>query len=618
MQLNVRPRRALGARFVGYSALLLFAGGLVVGGMTVEILAAPGTADPHSSLPVRDNEKCKALLEEATRLCDELTALLATLKAPPEGGKTLSKLPPREFGTAYVTAQRLRRVANELVIQGEPAGVDFQVRGYALERQLETAMTDYRKQPGNEDRVGITYTIFVREAKRRSGILPKVNILVNARKWDAAEALMIPACDAVDEQGAWFQGQVREQTTGSLSKAMILVTQEMSKRRAEAARQELGARRAAEAPALSEIIAPFRSAVLQVRANGVADFEGQSLDGPQLLQAMADAWQRAQWQTLRTQGIDWARGLNAGESKSQELTGMLAQYKALSAEFPQVIGALIESDTERVAPGLARQLYLEYLAQLAPLVVSMAGEAFAKEIEPKLAALSAKSPELLAEVATYRIVTGELLRWRRRVAEAQARVQGKGYQSIVEAAIPAVSTGLNKPGLTGGASNQSLEFAIRFPLPLVAERMQKELVGKRIRLDRISGIEAAKRRAVSAYQRRMYATFSQPEAALAEVTALAGDLMVNKAAPPLTWEAALALASAQRGDYRAAGGKIKAATLEAVVTRFATLPESARPLVPLGQLPAESMAPAPLSQLLIRFDFQPNWVQNEYFFVALP
>ena len=103
-----------------------------------------------------------------------------------------------------------------------------------------------------------------------------------------------------------------------------------------------------------------------------------------------------------------------------------------------------------------------------------------------------------------------------------------------------------------------------------------------------------------------------------QVSALKSDLMIEPAASALTLAAATSVRSAERGDLAAVGGEIAGHHLEGLITRFAALPDAASILVPLGVLPTEDLKQPLLTQMLMRFDLKPAWVQHEHFYFELP
>ena len=120
----------------------------------------------------------------------------------------------------------------------------------------------------------------------------------------------------------------------------------------------------------------------------------------------------------------------------------------------------------------------------------------------------------------------------------------------------------------------------------------------------------------SRYGDRMYAQAALPAAYSQAVAALEQGLLAGPKAPPLSFEAALALASARRGDLLAAGGKIKNMYLESPLTRFIGLPPGGQAIIPLGVLPKEALGNMTnLRSAAMRFDIQPAWLHQTHFFL---
>jgi hypothetical protein len=93
--------------------------------------------------------------------------------------------------------------------------------------------------------------------------------------------------------------------------------------------------------------------------------------------------------------------------------------------------------------------------------------------------------------------------------------------------------------------------------------------------------------------------------------ALEHDLLIDQQHPPLTLKTALAVALTRVGDYESVGGIINEVTLEGAVSRFATLPVAAGCLIPVGEAQPGIDS---LSNLVLRLDVEPKWLQHKYFF----
>jgi len=121
---------------------------------------------------------------------------------------------------------------------------------------------------------------------------------------------------------------------------------------------------------------------------------------------------------------------------------------------------------------------------------------------------------------------------------------------------------------------------------------------------------------VARYNLRHYTMMAKPDVA-GEIQSLKDDLLVTDDAAPLSLTAAVAIRSAQDGDYVAVGGVVKEVHLEGLIPRFAILSKGALPFVALGPLPSEPKEHTLLNHVLMRFDVLPEWVHHKYFFLPL-
>ena len=121
--------------------------------------------------------------------------------------------------------------------------------------------------------------------------------------------------------------------------------------------------------------------------------------------------------------------------------------------------------------------------------------------------------------------------------------------------------------------------------------------------------------AIARYHVRSYANIPAPLDLATETDMLKFDLMVDENLPAISILTAVAIDSAERGDFAAIGGTIRSQTLESLMTRFAALPTAASVISPLGIIPQESSDFGNRNQVLMRFDLTPSWGQHDFFFV---
>jgi hypothetical protein len=117
---------------------------------------------------------------------------------------------------------------------------------------------------------------------------------------------------------------------------------------------------------------------------------------------------------------------------------------------------------------------------------------------------------------------------------------------------------------------------------------------------------------MSGFAENIYGKIPATAMRLKSTESLERDLLVDQQHPPLTLNAAIAVALINVGDFESVGGIVNEVTLEGAVARFAKLPVAAGCLIPLGEIQPAGVDP--LSTLVLRLDIEPKWVQNKYFF----
>ncbi len=125
-----------------------------------------------------------------------------------------------------------------------------------------------------------------------------------------------------------------------------------------------------------------------------------------------------------------------------------------------MVGALIkliEADAGAIRAEGIPPRHAAYVHALAPVLSLAVDDAFTKHFQAALDQLAAKSPPLVAQLNTYRRATGDMLRWRARLAGAQrARAQptksaGTSFKGALSSSAP-VMFGSLAPELVGNPS----------------------------------------------------------------------------------------------------------------------------------------------------------------------
>ena len=589
--------------------------------LSQQAAAQPSHETPDGPLAVRPGKEAEQLVRAAVKLYDDTKTAVGVILQRQEQGR-LRQVKMAAIGEACLEAKRLGRLARALTFLGEPAGVDFRLRAEALRAELEVVMDAYKEQPAIADllkraREGLTH-----EGTKKAAILLKVDRLKEAGKWEQAEAEILQVLDSMEARTVWYVPSTRRAMIGRFDVPLVTVSEKSSKVQQARTEQALAQARRQEVPDFDGLLGRLRQATAAVRSGGKASVGGKPLAGPQVIEEFGRQWQAAQLAAIRCRALDWARG----DSGRQELGELAAAQARFSRDMVSALVAVIEADTARASADEVRPLYEAYLAALAPQVALGADDTLAEAARPALEKLAVKSPALAAEVAAYRAATSVLLGWRRRVAEARAAAQMGQYSPLEKEFRDAVAGDRPSPGLVSTNSANTKQAMLRSPAPVVMQSAVPKLMGRRVCLVDVVGLPvstktasnftSSKKMAASRYRERTYALIALPLSYEAGVAVLERDLMVTASSPPLTLEAAVAVASARRGDLAAAGGEITGVYLESVINRFATLTPAGGVLLPLGPLEAEPTR-GMIAQVLMRFDVKPAWAQNAYFFVEL-
>ena len=584
-------------------------------------LAAPNTDDSGDALETRSEPELKQLATEAAAEYKTANELITEMLQKVEEGQP-DKINPKSIGTSWVATYRMERFGQALEDAGETAGLDFQIRSQILRKDLRRVMKQYHDATGLNAKLPAIYAQLKANAQRRARELEGVKRLVDQQDWEKASELVHEQIEELDELGCWMTDAKR----APLFPFETLREQIMPKlreQRSAAAQEKLAELRDQITPDYAQLLSQLQQGAKDLRAGKDPTFDGQQYSGPEFLQQAGESWKQLHHQGLQSLGIDWSRGLRLGEDDPQPLQDLLQSQKDFSSQIISAMAGVISADAEGGSSADPSAKYAAYVQALAPLISLTENPRNTEILQTALDTLAAKTPSLAADVKAYDAATGELLRWKKRLAAAQQQSLAAEYPDFAAKAMPSLknessddpNSALTSTGLLDRDATKLRELAVIASVPASLERMKPDLLGKQVTLPAATGIVPAKKLVASRYANRHYATFNLPAGYEEQVAALKAALLVSDNLPPLTLKAAMAIAAAERGDLQSAGVTINRIYVEPLPTRMVTLPAVASSLVPLGTLPEESMGEPSLAQLLLRSDVQPNWVRNQYFFV---
>jgi hypothetical protein len=553
-----------------------------------------------------------------------------------EGTRQGNRLDPKALGDGYVAVLQLRRLAQQLQYLGEPAGVDYFQRSEALKGHFLRITQTVGGWPEGAAFLVKARAYIAKTAPDRANTLKKLVELARKNQWKEAESTMLSSIEKLRGITVFLTTEEQRQIHEPFSEVVDAIERQMAMIRLRESEVILNARKKALAPAFDELLERCDEVARALASGPQVDIEGQKLDGPAAFAALLTQWQKTHVQVQKYYAVSLAQsghheagailatmpmgpGGPNGPAAGDPIVGRY--LTTFPTQIAKALAGVIDVQTKRASEAELEGLYTAHVQAAALIGMRAAQTPAAAAIHDALQRMAAKSPALKANVDAYDMATTEILRWRNRVAETQARVKMASY--------PAVETKFRPAFQSNEAQNYLGLFWFRDPEFEVPRLIQSapdillprvgEFVGTKATVFEMRGVGAGKN-IVSELQHRTYATMKGIRSEVAPaIAALKADLFVTDEAPPLTLPAAAAIASAEVGDWDACGGSIHGLHLEGFITRLGTLPEPAWSLIPLGTVPLHQSSTHGqsgfLPQAVVRFDVTPDWVQHRFFCV---
>ncbi len=569
--------------------------------------SGPSTTAPHRLLWVNFESFNGAAREEAAQL---LPRVRKSLETPLEetGVATYEQL--------YVDLERLRRIAEQLEIFGEPAGIDLRAR-------VEAALKEFHKK----SRRAAALPEFERDIKRRLATLDRslkvadnkldsVSKLIRGDRHTEAYAEFGEITDPAAALAMWHdlkEGTKHPQVAAwddrgrSLHSKWRSITLEVAKRK----RSEIYGEAAFD---LEQLPADIEAAAESLKSSERVQLStGQSVTGPEAIAHFADRWSHLQLKALQANAYRWIAesnndafdaGLNDDaytESAKRILTGLVA---------------IVAADAQRATGPAAEGLYFAYLQTLPGLTTRCTLPDVDKQFGQVLASLGAKSLELAGFIQAYKAATDDPLRWRRRATAAAIREAAKQHRPQKEVIVRHCDSIHSRNSvLTKTRQNEPLArlFATA---PDSLNKLERKLLEQPASFDAVLASSRMKGFAVSKLGARNLAYL--PVAAEPLMNAhddLAREIFYNGEKTAPTLEVRTALYRLRNGDVGLAGGQISRIGLIGLPTRFVTM-QPDRAMVRLGPLP-EVPERARKDDLLLMFVVKPAWLADRFSFVRL-
>ncbi len=580
--------------------------------------ANPNTRDPMLPLELHNLTNAQPTLNTANTLFTSLLKDLQAIGANPSrvAGKKLSEL--------HIQIRQLRRAALDLQMLGETAGVDYGLRAVVLTQLFSPIVVTARSTPAGQAYANQAqqYLMSPKSTQARKAMVQKLQVLLQQQKLEEAYQQFHAALDEITSLTLFLDSAAEDNYTrefAAVRNAILDARNNAFRGQVQASLDQLVT---SQLPATQELLKNIAAAAAALQSAPQAAVGEQKLGGPQCLEHFGGLWKQLHLSALHCRAMEWARITNIPDVTSlaqidpQQIRMKDDTVSQFYGDVVKALATLIDADAQRAAPADVPALYQQYLQVLAPLVASTPDDKLPQAVQPALEKLAGKSAAFAAEVKSYQTATHELLRWRERLAQSAAAAAGASFSSSDQAVLKFFMSEGDFRGLYISSDTAPNRAVLPASCPQLIPTASQRALEQPILVRNLAGLAGGKL-AVARYHSRHYATLPLPDAA-AEVTRLQQELLVTAQQPAMTLEAAVAVDTAQRGNYVAAGGSVTGLHLEGLIPRFAALRPEAQQLAALGPLPVEVPPLGFISQVLVRLDVAPAWVQHKYFFLTVP
>jgi len=353
--------------------------------------------------------------------------------------------------------------------------------------------------------------------------------------------------------------------------------------------------------------------VESVGRSGNVSSGDETLSGPEWLMNFSDDWEK----TLVK--INRVRGIEASHSRSNQQSDMA--LKALDVnttkfveEVYQGIADLITAEASQTAPEEVPAKYDAYLQAVNRFLTYQGEEHLQEPIDKALVYFAQTSPEFGEDVNNYRMVTNEVLKWRKRQVNFQLSQVSAEFTPVLKAMQGITGTGRE---IRHGKDDEDID-EMKTIMDLV-KKISGSMMDKQVTVDGCL---------VTQGQTELYTSvdnevgavipFQSPNSAL--VTSLGYDLLVNESRElyPLSLKASLAMYHAQRGDCAQVGGTIKDFEVQSRVTQLSesTQKELARETLDTFKITGRIDAHKLIRQQAVMYRIDPAFARYDYFLVV--
>ncbi len=594
----------------------LFAAALVVSASSL-FAADPSPADPF--LPLKQ----AGVVSEANQTWAEIVASDEAIRKAFARFSKAKLIDGKDFGKLYVEFEQLQRHRRELEECGEPSSVDFRFREAQYKKFVLNSATRYWGSPKSTPQRQRVIVGLQRDLSQRIKRIEKIREIGDPV---AAEAALDKYVDDLFSTAGILAPSEKDIAYQGLSPTESQVRGAASQVRRKKAASQMVTQMTQLRGAYDKLIADIKQQAAAL-ATGAAQWDGQTKDGPGVLEAAIGHWKAVhigfvklcaikQMAPRSTSGVD---GGYSGEGEGGSDPGRGVSADSVPQELAEAtilaLKDLVAVDAQSGTPQEAASKYHRYIALIADLRGRLNDETLVEHFDAPLADLAARGG-LSQVVSAYAAATDEILEWTRRVANARGESLQKSFPAVESLSRAKLPSTKQHPGMYAleGADVPVLLKAI----PQLVGEVDAALKDVRVSANKIVALDGGKI-FMGQLREGFYARLPiQPaENAADAIQSLRSELLLGGGGRPLTVGAAGAVQSAVAGNYERAGGKITSFAMEAALSRYTNLPSIASALVPIGYSLPRPAKGSPLSALALRIDLEPAWLQHRHFVVML-
>lgn len=602
--------------------------------------ANPTTVDTDKSLSTHSTLKgVPELVAEAEKIEAELTALAEEIDRVTVSGN-MERLPGKKLATSIPKLRQAYRNQAQLQILGEPLGIDLEMRLRVSDHKIQNACLAYAATPaGTKVRNALAIKLQKDQPKRLEQY-QKIIQLASEKKFQEAESLLNTIGDELTTELWFLPLTVRTPFLNPYSQAASTVEGPMRNLRSAAANSEMNQVIARIKPDPAALDTWGRDIVGQIRSSGTAAWNDRSPVGPvEAFDDLMRRWKIGHTALQRIAALQWVVRRNGGTVNASNSIGIESSSGGIEATsntadsvdpFAMIVAdairwndaamlaaiEIIKADATKIAPEAIPMRHQAYMERLGAIMSGVHSDSVKPRFEEALGSL-VKGNSVYAESAKqYAAATKDIMIFRARIAKDQAERLGKDFPPADAMVREATTADPECLGLYSG--NQQQLATLYEPAKKIMGLRGPRIINRNVRIDHVGTFSGQNPISLSNFSGRTYGGYSTVIPTGAATDSLKADLLVDQSYRPLSLDAARAIQNAEVGNFVAVGGKVTAAQLESIITRFASLGLVESAIVPSGSVVPMQNNVDPITQMAIRLQLAPTWVHHEMFVATVP